>query len=74
MLSFQIKKMGNQDDIEIFLDEAGLDVLTQGITDAKQSGHIHLYGFETNRKADFDRKTPYEEDGVLQVMLNWCGG
>jgi len=73
MLSFQIKQMGNHDGIEIFLDDAGMAILSQRILDAKESGHVHLYGFKTLINADIDQKTPYEQEGVLEIILNWCG-
>ena len=69
MLSFKITESGV---IQVHLDEQGVERLIRGVDSARQHGHAHLCT-PSNGGNELDEKTPFDEEGVGEVIIEWEG-
>ena len=69
MLSFQIK---DAETINIICDAEGMSVLLAALAKliGERASHVHLRG--GNGNADLDLKTPFGEDAVSEVVIDYA--
>jgi hypothetical protein len=56
-----------QKGIEIFLDDAGVELLIKKLQTLKKSGHLHLYG--TSDDSGLCMKSPYNNEEVFGQLI-----
>lgn len=71
MLSFELANAGRA--IEISCDEAGMAALIKALERVRADGdHLHLRT-PSNGGRDLSEKSPWGQDAIGEVIINWVG-
>lgn len=70
MLSFALSDEGRT--VVINCDGEGMTKMIKAFERVRAHGHIHLRTAADGGR-DLDEKTPYGEDAIYEVVLNWVG-
>ena len=71
MLSFQVINAGRG--IEIHCDDQGMATLVKALERIRPNGgHAHLLT-PSNGGRELDEKTPWGEEAIGEVIINWAG-
>jgi hypothetical protein len=69
VLSFEMVKVGDSDALQVWCDDAGMNILIKKLEAVRKLGpthHIHLYAGQ-----DLDLETPFKTPAIAEVIIDF---